>query len=297
MLVPPDDLDLHNACNTDEIYALAYRLAAWALREGMDPGDVVDWVLDQPRELRLPRGSRGRLNPTRHHVKQGAARAVEQFIPGLSNGFDPDPLHELAARISGSGVTHERYLLGVIALCLKYETLTPVVTGPNLSEVVGVSKSSATDVLRMWGSTLAYGFFSGVSYDGAAGHGRVWTVNPDWTPASKPVHSKGCPRGKRCSCGVANTLTYHSQLRKIGKAKCDSFEAWLQGLKPGSGVTVTDACKATGLTRYAALTRLRAAEGSLLQVGTFAGGRVRKRGPGGKWTWVNQGETWFTKPL
>lgn len=289
---PPEDLSLEGACDTDEVYDLAFKLAAWALRDGMDPGDVVDWVLDQPREGQLPRGSHARLNPTKHHVLSGATNAVDQYVPGLRPLFDPDPLHELAARIAGSGVTHEKYLLGVVALCFKYETLTPVVTGPLLALATGVGERVAGKVLSKWSATLAYGFFTNVTYDGVRGHGRIWTVDSDWVPASKPTHEPGCNRAvDRCGCRKQGHL--YLQLRKIDDPKCDKFQRWVTGLKPGTGITTTDVCAASGVTRHAASKILRAAEGSLVKEGTFKGGQVRKRGSDGVYRWTRQGETWF----
>lgn len=290
-LEPPPALDLLGADDTDEVYQLAYQLAAWALRNGMDSELVADWVLEQPRELALPRGSRGRLNPTEHHVRSGASAAVDNYVPGHHREFDLELIDDLERRISGSGVTHERYLLGVVELCRRYETVTPVVTGPNLAEVVGVSDRTAGEVLRKWSSTLAYGFFTGVRFDGIRGHGRVWTVDPSWSPVSKPTHDKGCPRGKRCTCRRVTHLSFTAV--NIDESKCDAFDEWLESLESGTGVTVTDACRATGLTRYTAKKRLQGAEGSLLLTGTYAGGRVRKRRSDGTWSWVRQGETWF----
>jgi hypothetical protein len=178
-----------------------------------------------------------------------------------------------------------------VALTFKYETLTPVITGPNLSDATGVSRTPADAVLRTWAKTLAYGFFIGIKFDGVRGHGRVWTVNPDWIPASKPKHEPGCNRSKdRCKC-VANSSTYHSQLRRIDTTKCDRFAEWITALKPGSGVTVTEVCRALTVTRHQATQLLKAAEGALLKTGTFEGGPVFRPGRG----YVKQGKTWFTQ--
>lgn len=267
MLNPPEDYELAGALDTDDIYRRAYCLAGWGLRNGeCDEYDAVDWVLDHPHEGRLPRGSSGRLNPTAHHIRKGAEAAVENYIPGLGKAFDPEPLHELAARISGSGVTHERYLLGVIALCHKYETFTPVVTGPLLAGVVGVGAASAGAVLRKWGDTLAYGFFSGrPSYDGVPGHGRIWPVDVDWTPVSKPKHLPGCNRAKgRCQCpGMSQSAI---SIFAAVKDRYGEVRQWLDSLKWKQGVTVTDACKALGVTRAEAEKILRSEEGR-----TFSG--------------------------
>lgn len=289
--------DLCDACDTDDVYRLAYDLAAWGLRNGeCDEYTAVDWVLNHPHEAKLPRGSHARLNPTEHHIRSGAAVAVEKFTPGLRPAFNPDALHELAARIAGSGVTHERYLLGVIALCFEYETLAPVVTGTNLARVVGVAKQNASEVLRKWSTTLAYGFFlDRPSFDGQHGHGRVWPVNVGWVPTSKPKHEPGCNRAKgRCKCPAVsqNGLPIFAAA-KDRSPKVRQFEEWVTSLKPDTAVTVTDVCVATGATRYAATKQLEAAEGTLLKVGTYAGGRVRKRGADGKPRWVRQGRTWF----
>jgi hypothetical protein len=293
---PPDDLLLENAGNTDEIFHLAFKLAAWALREGMPGSEVVDWVLGQPRDGQLPRGSHARLNPTRHHVKSGAARAVENFIPGLRPAFDPVPLHELAARVSGSGVTHEKYLLGVIALCFKYETLTPVITGPLLAQMTGVADQVAGKVLRKWSDTLAYGFFTGVSYDGERGHGRVWSVDPAWVPASKPSHEPGCNRARgRCRCsGVSqNGLSIYAAA-KDRSPKVRQFADWVSGLKAQTPLTVTDVARELGVTRHEATKLLKEQQGKLLVDGTWPGGRVRKRDSSGNFRWTRQGRTWYT---
>jgi hypothetical protein len=61
-------------------------------------------------------------------------------------------------------------------------------------------------------------------------------------------------------------------------------------LKPGASLTVTDVCKALGVTRHAATKLLEAAEGTLLKQGTFPGGRVLQPGRG----YVRRGKTWFT---
>jgi hypothetical protein len=292
---PPEDLSLENASDTDEIFRLADDLAWWAMRRGMDPADVVDWVLDQPREAKLPRGSRG-LNPTEHHVRSGAQKAADNWIGGLKPSFDPDPLHELAARVSGSGVTHERYLLGAIALCFEKQTVTPVITGPLLARVTGVSEASAGEVLRKWSDTWAYGFFTGVTFSGERGHGRVWAVDPGWIPTSKPKrHLPGCSRsGGRCKCTMAHSAISISAAVEDRSGKVRHFEAWVTSLKSGAAVTSTDVCKALGVTRAVSTRLLKAAEGSILKTGTFEGGRVRKRGPDGKYRYVSQGQTWFT---
>lgn len=51
----------------------------------------------------------------------------------------------------------------------------------------------------------------------------------------------------------------------------------------------------TGLTRYAATKQLKAHAGGLLQVGTYEGGWVRRRGKDGVFRRIRQGETWFVK--
>lgn len=291
---PDPKPDLGDASDTDEVYSLAYRLAAWGLRHGeCDEHSAVDWVLDHPHEAQLPRGSRARLNPTKHHITSGAKSAVEDYDPQKRRSFDPGPLHELAARVSGSGVTHERYLLGVIALCLRpgYQTYTPVVTGPLLAEVVGVSKQNATEVLRKWSDTLAYGFFTRVSYDGIRGHGRVWTVNPEWVPVSKPKHEPGCNRSRaRCRCVSQNGLPIFAAV-KDRSPKVRQFEEWATTLSQHTPLTVTSVARELGVTRAAATKILRDHEGTLLHEGTFKG-RLRQRGADGKFRWV-QGERWF----
>ncbi len=294
-----DKPDLCDASDTDDVYRLAYDLAAWGLRNReCTEDDAVDWVLGHPHAEKLPRGSRGSLNPTKHHITNGAKKAVAKYDPTIrgKGSYDPDPLHELAARIAGSGVTHERYLLAVISLCFKNETYTPVVTGTLLSELVGVNESSACDVLRIWSETLAYGFFTGrPTFDGETGHGRVWSVNVGWLPTSKPKHLPGCNRSKaRCQCpGMSQTALAIIAAAKDSWGKVRHFESWLATLKSGTGVSITDVCVNTGMTRYEAKKQLEAAEGTLLKTGTFAGGRVRRRGADGKFRWVNQGQTWF----
>lgn len=292
--LPPDPKpDLGDACDTDEIYSLAYKLAAWGLRHGeCDEYSAVHWVLDHPHEAQLPRGSRARLNPTEHHISSGAARAVEKFDPEMRiTQFDPEPLHALAARVSGSEVTHERYLIGAIALCFKLETLTPVITGPMLADVVGVSKQNATEVLRKWNQTLAYGFFTGVTYDGEKGHGRVWTVNPAWVPASKPKHEPGCNRSRaRCRCVSQNGLPIFAAA-KDRSPKVRQFAEWVATLKPRAPLNATSVAKELGITRAAATKILREHQGTILDEGTFVG-RVRQRGPDGRSRWVS-GERWF----
>jgi hypothetical protein len=289
--------DLCEAGDTDELYMLAYKLAAWGLRNGeCNEVDAVDWVLGHPHDEKLPRGSSGKLNPTKHHIVKGAGNAADDFIPGLrSFAFDPEPLHELAARIEGSGVTHERYLLGAVALCHKFSTFTPVITGPLLAEVVGVNPSNAGEVLNKWSRTMAYGFFTAVRYDGERGHGRIWTVDTGWVPASKPKHLEGCNRSRdRCLCpGLSQNGVSIFAAVKIDTAKCDSFDGWVAGLKSGTPVTVTDVCRAVGLTRHAAAARLREAQGTLLKTGTYSGGWVRRRGSDGVFRRIRQGETWF----
>lgn len=296
---------LEDATNTDEVYDLAYRLAAWGLRNGeCDEYSAVDWVLEHPHEDKLPRGSRGALNPTRHHITKGAERAVAQYVPGLrTRRFDPELLHELAARISGSGVTHEKYLLGAIALCLKHETLTPVITGPSLAEVVGVHEQAAYKVLREWSNTLAWGFFTDVSYDGKRGHGRVWTVDPEWLPRSRPKHQLGCNRSKsRCRCpglsqnGIPIFTAEKDSYTKVRQAARDTraeFAEWLKTLKTRTPLDVTTVARQLGITRHAATKLLREQQGDLLDYGTYPGGFVWKRDPDGKRVRIHKGETWF----
>lgn len=291
---PDPKPDLGDASDTDEIYSLAYMLAAWGLRHGeCDEHSAIDWVLDHPHEAQLPRGSRARLNPTKHHITSGARKAVEAYDPRARKAFEHEPLHALAARVSGSGVTHERYLLGAIALCFKYETLTPVITGPMLAEAVGVSKQNATEVLRKWNRTLAYGFFTNVSYDGERGHGRIWTVDPEWMPTSKPQHDPGCNRSRaRCRCVSQNGLPIFAAA-KDRSPKVRQFAEWVSTLKPRTPLTVTSVAKELGITRAAATKLLREHQGTALNEGTFRG-RVRRRGADGKARWVS-GETWFVK--
>ncbi|MBS1692274.1 MAG: hypothetical protein JST91_08635 [Actinobacteria bacterium] len=224
---PPKELDLRSAVDNEEIFLLAGKLARWALRNGVvDAGGVEEWLVSQPREDRLPRRSTGRLQATERPVRNAGKGTAEWWDPSARPEFDPEPLHALASRIAGSGVTHEKYLLGVIALCHRYETLTPTVTGRNLAEVVGVVWTTANDVLRTWSKTLAYGFFTGKTYDGVKSHGRVWTVDPEWVPVSKPKHAKGCNRARdRCSCGLSqNTLHIPFRPEQICSAKCDTPE-------------------------------------------------------------------------
>ena len=241
----------------------------------------------------------GQLNPTRHHITKGAERAVEQYVPGLrQTRFDPEPLHELAARISGSGVTHEKYLLGAIALCFKHETLTPVITGPSLAEVVGVHEQAAYKVLRQWSSTLAYGFFTRRTYDGVPGHGRVWTVNPDWVPTSKPKHLPGCNRSKsRCQCpglsqnGIPIFSAEKDSYTKVRQTADDSrtaFAEWVSTLNTRTPLDVTTVARQLGVTRYMATRLLREQEGELLLSGTYPGGWRYKNGRR-----TRQPETWF----
>lgn len=259
---PPDEYALTNATSTDEIYQLAYCLAGWGLRNGMSEAEVVDWVTDQPREAALPRGSSGRLNPTRHHVESGAKAAVDNYDPNIggASNWSPEPLHELAARVSGSGTRHERYLLGAIALCHKLQTNTPVITGPMLSEVVGVNEAAAGKVLRSWATNLADGFFTDVTYDGVRGHGRVWHIDVDWLPVGKLTHEPGCNRSKsRCQCRKTVYLSLTAAKDRYTKVR--QTQAWLDSLKWQQPVTATDACKALGLTRAAAAKLLESEQG------------------------------------
>jgi hypothetical protein len=294
--LPDPKPDLEDATNTDEVYALAYKLTAWGLRNGeCDEYDALDWALSHPHEAKLPRGSKGRPNPTAYHIGSGVRNAVESYDPERVGAFDPEPVHALAARVSGSGVTHERYLLGVLALCFEYKTLTPVVTGPNLARVVGVAEPTAGEVIREWSRTHAYGFFTDISYDGVGGHGRVWTVDPGWEPVSKPKHRPGCNRSKaRCSCpGLSQSALSIFTAVKDRSAKVRQFEKWVADQKPRTPITVSDVCRMTGLSRKAATDLLRSHQGGgLLDEGTWPGGRRRRR-ENGKWRWVNQGETWF----
>lgn len=306
MSTGPDKPCLTDAGDTDEVYNLAYDLAAWGLRnDECAEYDAVDWVLGHPHDSELPRGSSGRLNPTLHHITKGAEAAVKRFDPGMRRGqFDPAPLHALAERISGAGVTHERYLLGVIALCHRYETLTPVITGPLLSDVVGVNTASAGRVLNDWSTTLAYGFFTGVSYDGERGHGRVWTVDPDWEPVSRPKHEPGCNRSKaRCRCfdncrkgadlSFAAVNDRYAKVRQPGRDTTSEFAAWLETLPRRTPITTGDVAKQLGVTRAAAAKLLRAQQGDLLDEGTYPGGMTRKRKSDGSIAFTRRGETWF----
>lgn len=283
--------DLTEAQDTDEIHRIAAQLAAWGLRNGhCDVDNVVDWVLDHPHEEKLPRGSHG-LNPTRHHIVTGAQYAADTFVPGLrTKQFDPTALALLGGRIAGSGARHEKYLLAAVQLCEKYETWTPVITGPLLADLTGVSENSASKVLRQWSVTLADGFFTKVTYDGIRGHGRIWHVNPDWVPVPKVVHEPGCNRSaSRCRCRKKGYLSLAAD--KIDNPNCDRFRAWLEAMPPNSPVTVTATCRALGITRAAATKLLREHEGTQwLKSGTYAGGR-RRTSKG----WVRQGQTWFTE--
>lgn len=309
---PSPKPSLEDATNTDEVYDLAYRLAAWGLSNGeCDEYSAVDWVLDHPHEAKLPRGSRGTLNPTRHHITQGAQRAADQYAPGVRTAeFDPEPLHELAARISGSGVNHEKYLLGVVALCLKYETLTPVITGPNLAEVVGVHEQAAYKVLRQWSTTRAYGFFTGVSYDGIRGHGRVWTVDPDWVPRSRPKHLPGCNRSKsRCQCpglsqkGISIFSAEKDSYTKVRQSGAGTspprqdpsaeFAEWISTLPAKTPLDATAVARQLGVTRHAATKLLREQEGGLLAEGTCPSGWTSQKDPDGRRRRARRGETWF----
>jgi hypothetical protein len=306
MSAPPRDKpDLGDANDTDEVYRLAYELAAWGLRNGeCDEFGAFDWVMGHAHDLELPRGSSGRLNPTQHHIAKGAEAAVEKYEPrAYKPEFDPEPLHALAGRISGFGVVSERYLLGAIALCHRYRTLTPVITGPLLAGTVGVADAVAGRVLSEWSNTLAYGFFTGVSYDGERGHGRVWTVDPGWVPVSKPTHLPSCNRAKaRCRCfsGCRKTGDLSLQLQKIDHPKCDNsrdtaveFTRWLETLERRNPLVVGDVAKQLGVTRAAATKLLRAQQGNLLDEFTYPGGIKRKRTADGKFLMVRSGETWF----
>ncbi|BBY62192.1 hypothetical protein [Mycolicibacterium helvum] len=305
----PDKPDLSDASDTDEVYRLAYELAAWGLRNGeCDEFDAVDWVLGHPHESSLPRGSSGRPNATEHHITSGAKAAAESYVPGVrAKEFDPDPLHELAARIAGSGVTHERYLLGAIALCHKFETLTPVITGPLLAGAVGVADPVAGRVLSEWSTTMAGGFFSGVTYDGVQGHGRVWAVDVEWTPEAKPKHLPGCNRSRaRCRCpGLAEgcrktgdlSLTAAKdrspKLRHTRRDITAEFAQWLATLERRAPLTVTGVAKQLAISRAAATKLLRAQQGELLDEFTYPGGQKRRRQADGTYAWTKQGETWF----
>lgn len=271
---------LEGAGTTDEIYDLAYRLAAWGLRNGeCDKHSAADWVLGHPHEAKLPRGSTERLQSTERHITKGAEEAARKYDPSKHRRrkFDPEPLHELAARVSGSGVKHERYYLGAIALCHRLETYTPAITGPMLAEVVGVSVKCATRVLLEWNRTLGYGFFTGVRYDGIPRHGRVWSVALDWQPTDGK-HETGCPRGKRCNCRKKGYLSL--QAEQIDNPKRDTFEEWVSALKPRTSLTVTEVCRKLTLTRAAATELLRSHQGGLLDDETHPGSGT-------------QGRTWF----
>jgi hypothetical protein len=205
--------------------------------------------------------------------------------------FDPEPLHELAARISGSGVTHEKYLLGAIALCFKHETMTPVITGPSLAEVVGVHEQAAYKVLREWSRTKAFGFFTHVSYDGQRGHGRVWTVDPDWVPTSRPKHLPGCNRARaRCRCpGLSQKgIPIFSAEKDSYTEMRQQFAEWVATLKPRTPLDVTEVARHLGITRYAATKLLREQEGKLLLDGTYPGGWAYRHGRR-----TRIAETWF----
>ena len=270
---PPEGYGLTSAYDTDEIFKQALRLAGWAMRNGMPEHEVLDWVLEQPREEILQRGSRS--DKTAHHVTQGVKLAIESFDPNVAAGsdFDPEMLHELASRIAGSGTKHERYLLGVVALCHKYRTFTPVITGVNLGEVVGTSRQAAADVLRAWSKSRADGFFTKVTYDGTPGHGRVWWVDVDWQPVGLPVHEPGCNRAKsRCKC--RKTLYLSDSAVKIGKAKCDTQE-WLNSLEWQQPVTAAEAATALGLTKAAAAKLLDSERGKTFESAVVEAGTRR----------------------
>lgn len=271
---------------------MAYELAAWGLRNGeCDEDDAVDWVLGHPHEPALPRGSSGRLNPTKHHITKGVESAVEKYEPWMHQTatFEPEPLHQLAARIEGSGVKHERYLLGAVALCFRFQTLTPVITGPLLADAVGVADPVAGRVLKEWSDSLAYGFFTGVSYDGERGHGRVWTVNTDWVPVSKPKHRPGCNRSKaRCRCPGAlsqNRLSIFTAAKdrspKVRQPEAE-FRDWVVDLPLGAKLTVTDVAAKLGVTRHKARTLLDDHRDELFGGASFPGD-IRTKSPAVWW--------------
>lgn len=299
MSKPPEGKpDLDDACDTDEVYRLAYELAAWGLRNGeCDETNAVDWVLEHSYAPRLPRGSSGRLNPSRHHVLRGSTAAVDNYNPSAHRPvFDPEPLHALAERVSGSGASHERYLLGAIALCHRFQTFTPVITGPLLADAVGVSPPAAYRVLGEWSSTLAGGFFSGVTYDGERGHGRVWEVDPGWMPVSKLKHQPGCNRSKsRCRCRNSVYLSFTAAKDSYTKVRQPDveFAAWLGTLERRTPLHVPDVAKHLGVTRAVATKLLRSQQGHLLDEFTYAGGMERKRLTNGKFVTVKSGERWF----
>ncbi len=274
MLEPPDEYLLTEASCTEDIYRLAYCLAGWALRNGMPEWEVLDWVLDQPRELTLPRGSSGKPNRTEHHVKSGAKNAIEKFDPGLLGGsWDPEPLQELAARVEGSGAKHERYLLAAIALGLRYRTNTPVITGPLLAELAGVTKAAASRVIGLWADDLAGGLFTQVTFDGITGHGRVWTLDTSWKPLPKLIHAPGCNRARaRCSCRTSVDLSFTA-----AKDRYTNQRQWLDGLQWKSLVTARDAAKELGLTLAAAEKLLRSEEGKTFDVGHVKAARRTAR--------------------
>lgn len=293
---PPEPKpDLLDAADTDEIYSLAFRLAAWGLRHGeCDEANAEEWVLGHTHEDKLPRGSRRRLQSTERHVRKGAEHAAGKFIPGLAlREFDHDRLHDLAARVAGSKCRDERYLLGAIALGHRYRTTTPVITGPLLAEVVGVNDATAGRVLKRWSDTLGCGFFTGVKYDGERGHGRVWAIDSDWQPPQRSIHAPGCNRSRsRCSCRKIGDLSL-AGLSKIDRPKCDTLDAWLSTLQDRAPVTVTDVCRRLGWTRAVATAELENAMGRTLDTATRPAGRARKRGPNGNWYSCRQGRTWF----
>jgi hypothetical protein len=295
---PLDKPDLLHAGDTDEVYRLAYELAAWGLRNGeCDEVSAVDWTLGHPCEYELPRGSHGRLNPTAHHVTKGAEAAVEGYEPWTHRAeFDPEPLHDLAERISGSGVKHERYLLGVIALCHRFQTLTPVITGPLLAGAVGVAKPVAGRVLAEWSNTLAGGLFTGVTYDGKRGHGRIWTVDPGFMPVPKLKHDPGCNRSRsRCSCRTTGDLSFTAAKDRSPNPRQPAveFAEWLATLGRRTPLTVSDVAKQLGVTRAAATKLLRSQQGKLLDEFTHLGSMTRKRTRDGNFAQVRTGETWF----
>lgn len=235
--------------------------------------------------------------------------AVEKYEPWAHRvEFDPEPLHDLAERVSGSGAAHERYLLGTIALCHSYQTFTPVITGPLLAGAVGVADAVAGRVLSDWSVTLAHGFFTGVSYDGKRGHGRVWTVNPGWEPVAKPKHLPGCNRARsRCRCfedcresGYLSLTAVKDRSPKARQPPRDTsaeFAMWLGTMERRAPLTVADVARQLGVTRAAATKLLRAQQGNLLDDCTYPGGAARKRTEDGRFVLVRKPETWFVGRL
>lgn len=257
-----DRPDLFDASDTDEVNLLAYKLTAWGLRNGeCTEHTAVDWLLEQPRPETLPRGSRGIHQNTLHHVRLGARKAVEKYDPTIkAYNFDAALINKLRECVAGSGCMDERYLLGALDLCDKYQTYAPVITGPLLAQVTGVSVQAAGKVLSRWRGTMAHGFFSEKSYDGQRGHGTVFSVNLDWLPVMKFKHLPGCNRAKaRCDC-LSQSSRSIFVATKIDKPNCDTehaFRELVETGKPRDEFTIESVTTALAITRAAASKLLR----------------------------------------